>query len=251
MTALVAARDAAVRENSTPTLPHVVAALYAPSHPIPGSTQEELRRYGNDVAHGLARLVGGDLAGMFDGPSTTRFDPSLPMFTVDLARVQRHDLLIALVMTCASAWMEAALSDPDAGQRVIVYDEAWRLVKAPALLARMQSQWKLARHLGIANIMAIHRLSDLSAVGDADSEARNIARGLLSDCYTKVIYNQPVAEARITGAEFGLSAAEVQQIPDLDKGEALWRIGHRAFMVRHACTPAELQVFDTNRRMTS
>lgn len=81
-------------------------------------------------------------------------------------------------MTCASAWMESALASPDGGQRWVIYDEAWRLVRQPALLGRMQSQWKLSRGLGIANLMIIHRLSDLDAVGDSGSEARALAHGL-------------------------------------------------------------------------
>ena len=65
-----------------------------------------------------------------------------------------------------------------------IYDEAWRLMRQPALLARMQSQWKLSRGLGIANLLIVHRLSDLDAVGEAGSEARALARGLLADCST-------------------------------------------------------------------
>ena len=152
-------------------------------------------------------------------------------------------------MTCASAWMEAALADPAGGQRWVIYDEAWRLMRAPALLARMQSQWKLSRALGIANLMVIHRLSDLDAVGDAGSGARNLALGLLADCSTRIIYAQERGEAEKTGGAIGLSRTEIDQLPDLDRGEGLWRIGERAFVVRHDCTPGELELFDTNARM--
>jgi hypothetical protein len=86
--------------------------------------------------------------------------------------------------------MEAVLADPDGGQRWVIYDEPWRLVRQAALLARMQTHWKLSRAWGIANLMIIHRLSDLDAVGEANSEARNLALGLLADCSTKVIYAQ-------------------------------------------------------------
>jgi hypothetical protein len=152
-------------------------------------------------------------------------------------------------MTCASAWMEAALTDPDAGQRWVIYDEAWRLLRNPALLARMQSQWKLSRALGIANLMIIHRLSDLNAVGDAGSEARQLALGLLADCSTKIIYAQEESEAQLTGRTLGLGITEQKELPGLARGEGLWKIGQRAFVVRHLCTPGELEVFDTNSRM--
>jgi hypothetical protein len=248
-TALFAALDTAVHDNDDPILPHVVAAMFEPSDGTLGSTRRQLIDDGRDVAHALNRLVNGDLAGLFDGPSTARFNPDLPMVSLDLSRIGINSPLIALVMTCASTWMEAALIDPDDGQRWVVYDEAWKLLADPSLLARMQSQWKLSRHLGIANLMVIHRLSDLAAVGDSDSQSRNLAEGLLADCSTKIIYAQEAGEAEKTGRKIGLTAAEIAQLPNLERGEGLWKIKDRAFMVRNRLTPGELVLFDTNSRM--
>jgi len=247
--ALDAALDTAVRENTTPILPHVVQALFNPRSAVAGSSIEQLAADSREIGHALTRTISGDLAGLFDGPSTVRFDPSSPMVSLDLSRISGSDSLISMVMTCASSWMEAALTDPGAGQRWVIYDEAWRLLAQPALLARMQSQWKLSRALGIANMMVIHRLSDLDAVGDAGSEARGLALGLLADCSTKIIYAQESGEATKTGSSLGLSTTEVAQLPDLERGEGLWRLGERAFVVCHVLTPTELACFDTNQRM--
>jgi len=233
----------------TPTLPMVVDALFNPTLAADGATIPQLVVDGREVGHALRRLVSGDLAGLFDGESTVTFDPSLPMVSLDLSGISGSDQLIAMVMACASAWMEAALSDPDGGPRWVIYDEAWRLLRQPALLARMQSQWKLSRGLGIANLMIIHRLSDLEAVGDSDSEARALALGLLADCSTKIIYQQESSEAPHTAHVLGLSAAERGELPELAGGEGLWRVGQRAFVVRHLVTDGELQLFDTNFRM--
>ena len=248
-TALFAALDAAVGEHSVPILSHVVDAMFRPRAEVDGSTVAQLVDDGRQVAHALNRLVRGDLSGLFDGPSTTRFEPELPMVTLDLSRMRGSDHLIALVMTCASTWMEAALADPHGGQRWVIYDEAWRLLRQASLLARMQSQWKLSRALGIANLMVIHRLSDLDAVGEANSEARNLALGLLADCSTKIIYAQESGESDKTAAALGLSVTEANELPQLVQGEGLWRIKDRAFVVRHVCTPGELELFDTNARM--
>ena len=196
-----------------------------PTEEVSGSSVQQLVEDGRVAAHALNRVVSGDLAGLFDGPSTTRFDSSLPMLTMDMSRMSGNDTLVALAMTCASAWMEAALADPEGGQRSVVYDEAWRLMKLPTLLARMQSQWKLSRHWGIANLMVIHRLSDLDAVGESDSSARNLALGLLADTSTRIVYAQERGEAEKTGAAIGLSPTEIAQLPDLKRGEGLWRIG--------------------------
>lgn len=248
-TAVDVALKTAVSRVGVPTLPLVVEALFRPDKDELGTSAGDLAADGRHAAHALRRLVAGDLAGLFDGPSTIAFDPSLPMISVDLSAIQGSDQLIAMVMTCASAWMEAALSQDDAGHRWVVYDEAWRLLRQPALLARMQSQWKLSRALGIANLMVIHRLSDLDAVGSADSESRALALGLLADCSTKVIYQQETSEAPKTAAVLGLSITEQKELPMLQRGEGLWRIGERAFVVRHLCTSEELELFDTNRRM--
>jgi len=131
-------------------------------------------------------------------------------------------LLIAMVMACASTWIEATLAEAQGGPRLAICDEAWRLLRQPALLARMQSQWKLSRGLGIANLMIIHRLSDLEAVGAADSEARALALGLLADCSTKIIYQQESSEAPRTAEVFGLSVTERNELPDVQRGEGLW-----------------------------
>ena len=250
-TALDVALQSTVAAAAVPTLPMVVDALFQPRNGAEGSSVAQLVDDGRDIGHALRRLVSGDLAGLFDGESTVAFDPSLPMISLDMSKISGSPQLIAMVMTCASAWMEAALSDPEAGQRWVIYDEAWRLLREPALLARMQAQWKLSRGLGIANLMIIHRLSDLDAVGNANSEARALALGLLADCSTKIIYQQETSEAPHTADVLGLSVTERNELPELQRGEGLWRVGQRAFVVRHLVTDGELELFDTNARMMS
>jgi hypothetical protein len=248
-TALDAALNVICKGTSTPVLPAIVESLHDPATAYAGSSVAQLTADGRDVAHALGRLVRGDLAGLFDGPSTVRFDPSQPIVSVDLSRISGSDTLIGLVMTCTSAWIEAALRDPDGGQRLVVYDEAWRLLAQPSLLARMQAHWKLSRAWGLANLMIVHRLSDLDAVGDIGSQARGLAQGLLGDTATRILYNQPTDEAVASGKVLGLTATQVRQLPELAQGEGLWRVNQRAFVVRHICTPSELELFDTNARM--
>ena len=247
--ALDAALADAQGRAGVPVLPMVVDALLDPTRPSPGSSVEQLRTDGREVGHALNRLVRGDLAGLFDGPSTVSFDPTVPMLSLDLSAISGSDTLIGLVMTCASTWMEAALADPQGGQRLVVYDEAWRLLAQPALLARMQAQWKLSRAWGLANLMIVHRLSDLDAVGDTGSQTRGLAQGLLADTATRILYNEPYDEAQAAGKLLGLTTVEIAQLPELAKGEGLWRVNERAFIVRHLCTPEELATFDTDARM--
>ena len=90
--------------------------------------------------------------------------------------------------------------DPSGGQRWVVYDEAWRLMSHPALLRRMDAQWRLARHYGIANMLIFHKLTDLDNVGDSGSAMRALASSLLANAETQLAA-QYGAEARRFGEQ--------------------------------------------------
>jgi len=245
-TAVDIAIDRTVRGADVPVLPMVVDRLLAPDrHDDP---EGRLTEDGRLVGHALRRLVAGDLAGLFDGPSTVTFDPSLPMISLDLSRVTENATLISVLMTCASAWMESALLDPHGGQRWVVYDEAWRLMSHPALLRRMDAHWRLARHYGIANMLIFHKLTDLDTVGDSGSAMRALASSLLANAETRIVYRQESDQLGATAAALGLTGTEQSLIPTLGTGQGLWRIKNRSFVVQHQLHPAELELFDTSGR---
>ncbi|MGW3009613.1 VirB4 family type IV secretion system protein [Streptomyces sp. NPDC001219] len=251
--ALDAVVTRAAASNRTPLLGDIAATLNDPDEldRVGGIMSGRLGDASRDLAHAMRRLVSGDLAGMFDAPSTAAFDPNSPMLTIDLSRlgVSGDDTALVLAMTCASAWMESALSDPSGGRRWIVYDEAWRLMRHPGLLARMQSQWKLSRGLGIANLMVVHRLSDLLSAGDAGSRGRALAEGLLADCSTRIIYRQETDQLHTAASLLGLTSVEMDAIAHLNRGRGLWKVAGRSFIVQHLLHRTELELFDTDARM--
>ncbi|MEU1906586.1 ATP-binding protein [Streptomyces hygroscopicus] len=247
---VVATADAA---GTTPLLGDVAQVLGSPARrdEAMGELNGRLIEAAEDLAHALRRLVHGDLAGMFDAPSTAAFDPTAPMLSIDLSRLggSGDDTALVLAMTCASAWMESALADPSGGRRWAIYDEAWRVMRHVALLERMQSQWKLSRGLGIANLMVIHRLSDLLAAGDAGSRGRALAEGLLTDCSTRIIYRQEADQLASAAALLGLTGIETQAVSALTKGRGLWKVSDRSFITQHLLHPRERELFDTDARM--
>ncbi|MFD7204389.1 ATP-binding protein [Streptomyces sp. NPDC059893] len=256
-TALDVALDQAVTHaDATGTIPLLGEVAYVLGSPerLDGALGELSGRLGQaaeDLAHALRRLVHGDLAGMFDAPSTVDFDPAAPMLSIDLSRLGGvgDDTALVLAMTCASAWMESALADPTGGRRWVIYDEAWRVMRHVALLERMQSQWKLSRGLGIANMMVIHRLSDLLTAGDAGSRGRALAEGLLTDCSTRIIYRQEVDQLGAAASLLGLTGVETQAVSALTKGRGLWKVAGRSFITQHLLHPRERELFDTDARM--
>ncbi|WP_129287509.1 ATP-binding protein [Streptomyces sp. GZWMJZ-114] len=256
-TALDVALDTAVATATTagraPLLGDVASVLHSPGalDHAAGSPEGQLAAAARDLAHALRRLVRGDLADLFDAPSTVQVDPTSPILTIDLSRLgdSGDDTALVLAMTCASAWMEAALADPDGPRRWIIYDEAWRLLRHPALLHRMQAQWKLSRGLGIANLLVIHRLSDLLAAGDAGSSGRAVAEGLLADCGTRVLYRQEADQLADTARLLGLTAVEAGAVAHLSRGRGLWKVADRSFVVQHHLHPTERALYDTDSRM--
>ena len=108
----------------------------------------------------------------------------------------------------------------------------------------------LAR-LGLANLMIVHRLSDLDAVGDLGSQSRGLAQGLLGDTATRIIYNQPFDEAKAAGNLLGLTSVEIDQLPELAQGEGLWRVNERALRGPEPTNPGRVGAVDTNARMTA
>lgn len=251
----VATLDSAVTQAAAavdrPIVRHVLDALAQPDRRLArqdGVRAEDRLADGRDLTHGLRRLTAGDMAGMFDGPSTERLDPSSPMVVLDLSGLGSDDDALAVAATCASAWLESALASSTA-RRWVIYDEAWRLLRHPALIRRLQSQWKLSRAYGIANLLVVHRLSDLDAVGQRGSEARALAEGLLADCSTRIVYRQEPDQLTGTGSALGLTGPERDLLPLLPRGTGLWKLPASTYVVRHQLMPVEVPLVDTDAAM--
>jgi type IV secretory pathway VirB4 component len=262
LTAVTGTRDPDDGAGPAPVLPEIVAELMNPTEETARSlsmTARELAVESRSLALELRRLVVGDLAGLFDGPTTHRLDFNAPIQVLDTSRLAGDDTAIALLMTCASAWMETTLASAPtgpsaptaggAGRRLVVYDEAWRMLRHLALVRRMQSQWKLSRALGVANLAVVHRISDLGAVGATGSEAVALAQGLLADCSTRIVYAQESDQVDLTANALGLSDVEADQLVHLPRGRGLWRIGRHAAIVDHILGTHEWDAVDTDHRM--
>lgn len=247
-TAIDVALAETVRDNDTPILPMVVDRILDPSPDALGDLTAEDGRL---VGHALRRLVAGDLSGLFDGPSTVRFDPSLPMVSLDLSQVAENSSLISVLMTCASAWMEGALLDPADGQRLVIYDEAWRLLAHPSLLRRMDAQWRLTRHYGISNALVFHKLRYLDNVGDQGSMMCALASSLPANAEIRIVYRQETDQIGSAAQTLGLTGTEQSLLPSLGIGQGLGRIKERAFLIQHQMHPDELEMFDTRGRLTN
>ena len=244
-TVIDVAVSAIVEQHQEPTLTHLYDAVREPL----GEDAHRLRETGFEVADALRRLVRGDMQGIFDGPSTVKFNPDSPIVVMDtsgfIGQVQE---LMDVATLCAATWLEAAVMDPNGGKRYVVYDEGYRMLRNEQQLLRMSDQWKLARQYGLSNMLIMHRITDLDAIGDVGSSARALAQGLLSDSEIRIVYRQEADVLDRTRLALGLTREESAVIQDLPMGMGLWKIAKRPFVVANLLTPDELDAFNTSHR---
>jgi type IV secretory pathway VirB4 component len=219
----------------------------ATAHELRTSTAR-LAEDGRQLALSLRRMGAGDLRGMFDGPTSPGLDLSGRLVVFNLREVK--DEARPILMACTAAWLQGSWARNDGVRRIVVLDEAWVVLRHLAIARWLRESWKLARQYGVQNIAVMHRLSDLTAAGDAGSEQVQLAKGLLEDSETRVIYRQSPGEVEQARELLGLTQTEVEQIPMLERGEALWRVGRRSFIVQHRIDPLlEREIVDTDANM--
>ena len=250
-TALERALLDAVGKGGEATIPLVVECLLNPTNEAAASIATDkaaMTEWGREAAFELRRLVAGDLRGMFDGPTSASVDLDGPMVVLDLSAVYDSDAL-GILMTCAAAWLQGLLTRDASRKTIFVLDEAWAILSNLGIAKWLQASFKLSRARGLQNIAVMHRFSDLSATGAQGSLQERVARGLLSDTETKVIYAQPHGEVAATRNLLGLTETEATLLPQLERGIALWKVGERSFLVWHRLGRTERALVDTDSRM--
>ena len=233
------------------TLAPVVDALLAPSERGASGVGERpaaLRAEAREVAHGLRRFVQGDLAGMFDAVTSPGVDLRAAVVSVDLSALSTSPALGAVVASVQCA-LEPTFRSARSGPTLLVVDEAWAVLSNLAAARFLQSTFKLARAFGVANVLVVHRASDLAAAGAAGSVTERLAEGLLSDAETVVCYSQSPAEAAGAEALLGLSTAEARTVVGLRRGVALWHVGTQRFLVELRLSAAERALVDTDQAL--
>jgi len=243
----------AAAAGRAPTLPDVVRDLLNPSPDSARSVAtdvETLAHDGRQVALELRRLCEGDLRGMFDGPAVGSLDLNAPLVSLDLSDLYHSGPdALGILMLCAMARLRRELVRKDGAKRILVIDEAWLVLRELSVARWLQATWKLAREFGVQGVLIAHRPSDLSAAGGSRAEQAQLARGLLSDSETRVLYGQPPDELERAREVFQLTAAETELVGRLRRGVALWKVGQRSYLVQHRLGQAELAVVDTDAQM--
>jgi type IV secretory pathway VirB4 component len=226
--------EQAAKRRRQPTVGDVVARLLRPdSEAAAGleATLEELVEWGRDLAFALRRLVSGDLAGLFEEPTSPGLALDGPMVSINLSQIP--DQAKPILMACVGTWLRRQWARTDGTRRIVVQEEAWHLLASPGVAELAQANFKLARQYGVQNILVMHHLGDLRAAGDAGTRTAELAAGLLADTATRVLYHLDPGEVHASADLLGLNQAQRQVVPQLQRGSGLWLVGQRSYVVHH------------------
>ncbi len=265
LTEALAAADE--NESGEVCIGHVVEQLRDPAPRTTTAldmTREGAREELREAALALLRLCHGPLRGMFDAPTSESAAWDAPALCLDISHIAAgasgSDLALAIAMVCATAFLDARrIKRAEQAQRagregektIRVSDEGWRALPIAGLGEYYQAAFKLGRKTGVQHWMVVHRLSDLDAAGDAGTRRQALAKGLLAETGTVIVYRQHPEEAAPTSASLGLSSTESYRIGHYPQGVALWKVGGRSYEVRHIRSPRERVLTATDAAMAS
>jgi hypothetical protein len=204
---LLDARLTAAHPGAGPTVPDVLRVIEQGPDELRAAAraaaEPAYRDRTSDLVFGLALLCQGQLAGVFDQPTSHPIDPAAPAVSVDISRVgAAGDTLLSAAMLCTWAYgfaaVDATAALADAGLRprthyLGVMDELWRALRgAPGLVEHADALTRLNRAKGMASVMVTHSLADLDALPTEADRAK--ARGFVDRAAITVLAGLPPAE---------------------------------------------------------
>ncbi|WP_213006104.1 VirB4 family type IV secretion system protein [Paractinoplanes toevensis] len=193
--------DPATHDRSAPLLRDLATALEADADPA-----------AKHLAARLAPWVHGSFSELFDGPTTTRPDGHLVVWS--LRQLPDELRTIGTLLALDSIWR--SVDSPAAGRsgrRLVVVDEAWLLLRdgeGAKFLFRM-SKAARKRHAGLTVVT-----QDV-----ADVLGTDLGLAVVSNAATQVLLKQPTQAITAVGAAFGLTDGERRMLLNAPIGHGL------------------------------
>jgi len=213
------------------------------------------REAAEDVRLLLNRFISGDLSGMFEDESTVEFDQDAPIVVVDTSELfQRSELVAQIAQVCTTSWVQAVISDRNSRRkRYVIREEGWRDMTSVQALQMYQQWLKLSRYYGVSNIVILHKMGDLDAVGREGSQERALAYSVVQDIENKFIFRVNHQEEKNLATKLNMPDSHIQVARRLRKGDFLAYVGRFAYVVDcfSTSTPEEFELFKTDDAMMS
>jgi type IV secretory pathway VirB4 component len=188
-----------------------------------------------DLAGRLHPYVNGAFAGLFDGPTTTRPDGHLVVFSLrDLADELKP---IGTLLTLDAVWRQ--VTNPAVRRpRLVTVDEAWLLMQQPAGAVFLFRMAKASRKHWAGLTVATQDTADVLG--------SDLGRAVVANATTQVLLRQaPQAIDEITRT-FNLSDGERQFLLSADRGQGLLSTGTQRVAFQAIASPTEHHLITTD-----
>ncbi len=206
--------------------------------------KEKMHEAGMGVRALLQRLLSAQLAGLFNGPTSSGVSLSDRLTVFDISQLPEDGPAVSMVTAVSNAWLMGTLRNRRGLLTNYVAEEGWHLVGGPGGRVFRQNS-KLARGLGLSNIAAIHHLADVPTDDDAIA--------MIKEAQTVHLYRQDreddIAACMNT---FSLDAGAAYTLANLETGHHLLKIGNRPEIhVQHVRSALERQLTNTDDAMVT
>jgi hypothetical protein len=188
-----------------------------------------------ELAGRLHPYVDGAFAHLFAGPTTTRPDGHLVLFSLrDLAEELKP---IGTLLTLDAIWR--TISNPtDRRPRLVIVDEAWLLLQQPAGAQFLFRLAKAARKHWAGLTVATQDVADVLA--------SDLGRAVVANAATQILLRQAPQAIDDVAAAFHLSAGERQFLLSADRGQGLLAAGSQRVAFEALASPTEHALVTTD-----
>ncbi|PKV90288.1 hypothetical protein ATK30_1032 [Amycolatopsis echigonensis] len=210
--------------RQAPLLADLAAALTGTADPVAA-----------DLGTRLHPFVEGAFSPMFSGPTTTRPEGHLTVFSLrDLPDELRP---IGTLLTLDTVWRR--VSNPAIRRpRLITVDEAWLLMQDPAGARFLHRMAKAARKHWAGLTIATQDVGDVLGT--------DLGKAIIANAATQILLRQAPQAIEEIVATFNLSEGEKQFLISADKGQGLLSTGTQRVAFQSLASPQENALITTS-----
>ncbi|MDS0137775.1 MULTISPECIES: helicase HerA domain-containing protein [unclassified Amycolatopsis] len=188
-----------------------------------------------DLAARLAPYITGAFSGLFAGPTTTRPEGHLVVFSLrDLADELKS---IGTLLTLDAIWRQ--VSNPAIRKpRLVVVDEAWLLMKEPAGAEFLFRMAKASRKHWAGLTVATQDTADVLS--------SDLGKAVVANAATQILLRQASQAIDEITRTFDLSMGERQFLFSADRGQGLLSTGTQRVAFQSIASPTEHRLVTTD-----
>ncbi|WP_049579037.1 VirB4 family type IV secretion system protein [Streptomyces sp. SBT349] len=188
-----------------------------------------------DLAARLHPYVSGAFSGLFDGPTSTRPEGHLVVFSLrDLPDELKP---IGTLLTLDAVWRQ--VSNPAVRRpRLVVVDEAWLLMQDSSGADFLFRMAKASRKHWAGLTVATQDTADVLAT--------DLGKAVVANAATQILLRQAPQAIDEIATTFNLSDGERQFLLSADRGQGLLSTGTQRVAFEATASPAEHQLITTN-----